>query len=202
MKTIVLVGTTHRYQTQGCKPEDAQAFQRFLLQKCRQYGIKTVAEELNEEALEMTKNGLETTKQKWENKNPEGRLLEDLKWINKALERWEGKSIAQKVAAELFLKEPLFCEPDSKQRELLGIEDSTSLDLACFFDHITPDEAERRKNESWTKRELSWLGCLREVPESEWPVLFICGARHVESFSKLLDENGFDVRCIREDWEP
>ena len=49
-QTIILIGTSHSYQTQACKTEDAQAFQWFLLQKCRQSGIKRLAEELNKEA--------------------------------------------------------------------------------------------------------------------------------------------------------
>lgn len=174
MKTIVLIGTKHPYQTQGCRLEDAQAFQCFVLQKGRQYGIKTVAEELNGQALQMTTEALEETKQRLESKNPEGRLLEDLKWIKKALERWEGKSIPQKVAAELSLKH-LFCDPDGKQRALLGIRDASALEIDCFFDRITFEEAEGRKRESCTKRELPWLERLQEVPKSEWPVLLFVG---------------------------
>ena len=198
---MFLIGTAHPYQTQGCKPEDAETFLCFLLQKCHQYGIKTVAEELNEDALELTKKCLEETKEKWEGKNPKGQILEDLKWIKKVLERWEGKSIPQKVAAKLSLK-PLFCDPGRKQRERLGIEDETALELDCFFDHITSDDAERRISESRTKRELYWLERLQEVPESDWPVLFICGEKHVESFSRLLEDNDFDVNLIEKHWKP
>ena len=203
MKPIYLIGTGHPYQTQGCKPKDAEAFLCFLSQKCHQYSIKTVAEELNEQALEMTKKSLEETKERLESKNPKGRALEDLKWIKKALERWEGKSVAQKVATELSLKEPLFCDPDSKQRELLGIEDTGILEIERQLNRISSDEAKRRTDESWSKRERYWLEQLqKKVAESDYPVLFICGARHVQIFSKLLEENDFNVSCICDDWEP
>lgn len=204
MKAIYLIGTSHPYQTQGCKPEDAEAFLCFLSQKCHQHSIKTVAEELNEQALEMTKKSLEETKTRLESTNPTGRALEDLKWIKKALERWAGKSVAQEVAAELGLKEFLFCEPDSEQRKLLGIEDEKLIELEWYFERrISADEAKRRIRESRTKREHYWLKRLREkVPKSEYPVLFICGAEHVDTFSKLLEENDFNVTCIYKDWEP
>ena len=203
-RKIVLIGTAHPYQTQGCKPEDAEAFLGFLSQKCHQYSIKTVAEELNEQALEMTKKSLEETKERLESKNSKGLALENLKWIKKVLERWEGKSVAQKVAAELGLKELLFCEPDSEQRKLLGIEDERLIELERDFERrISADEAKRRIRESRTKREHYWLKRLREkVPKSEYPVLFICGAEHVDTFSKLLEENDFNVTCICKDWKP
>ena len=204
-QTIILIGTSHSYQTQACKTEDAQAFQWFLLQKCRQSGIKRLAEELNKEALQKDRNALEETKIRLvkESKNPEGPIREDLKWIKKALERWEGKSVAQKVAAELGLKEPLFCDPDSEQRKLLGIEDEKLIELEWDFERrISADEAKRRIRESRTKREHYWLKQLQKnVSESECPVLFICGAEHVNTFSKLLRESGFNVKCICDDWK-
>ncbi|MCY4613324.1 MAG: hypothetical protein OXB94_06870 [Nitrospira sp.] len=50
---IVLIGTSHPYQTaeERCPPQGAQTFQRFLLEACRRYDIRTVAEEMNVEAL-------------------------------------------------------------------------------------------------------------------------------------------------------
>ena len=50
---IGLIGTSHPYQTaeERCPPQGAQAFQRFLSEACRRYGIRTVAAEMNAEAL-------------------------------------------------------------------------------------------------------------------------------------------------------
>lgn len=49
----MLIGTGPPYQTaeERCPPQGAQAFQRFLSEACRRYGIRTVAEEMNAEAL-------------------------------------------------------------------------------------------------------------------------------------------------------
>ncbi len=168
MKTIALIGTNHIYQTQSprCQPEDAQAFQRFLLQVCRQYGIKTVAEELSKQALEMTKEAWEENKKTLERRKGSGAWIE--KDLEKVLKRCEeGMSIPQRVAKELTRKH-LFCDPDGKQRELHGIEDETAIEIERLHHRsISDDEAKRRIHESWTKREHYWLGRLLKVPESE-----------------------------------
>ena len=211
MKTIGLIGTNHIYQTQSirCLPEDAEAFQRFLLKECRQYDIKTVAEELNTQALEMTKKAWEENKKDLERRKENDAWIEEdlegeLKRCKEALE-WhnKGMSIPQRVAAKLSLKH-LFCDPDGKQRQLLGIEAEDVIELDQFFNcSISDDDVKRRKRESRTQRECYWLNRLRqEVPQSEWPILFICGADHVGSFSKILEEEGFIVIRIEDHWKP
>ena len=210
MKTIVLIGTNHIYQARSprCRPEDAQAFQRFLSEECRQHGIQTVAEEMNPQGLEMSKTAWEVNKKDWESENPDAWPDVDIESILKNCEEaleWhkEGMSIPQRVAKELSLK-PLFCDPDGEQRASLEIEYESAIELERDFEHrISAEKADRRIRESRIKREQYWLKRLQEkVPESEYPVLFICGATHVESFSKLLEDNDFDVRCIRDNWEP
>ena len=210
MKTIALIGTNHIYQTQSprCQPEDAQAFQCFLLQACRQYGIKTVAEELSTQALEMTREAWEENKKDLERRKESGAWIEEdlekeLKRCEEAL-KWhtEGMSIPQRAAKELTRKH-LFCDPDGKQRALLEIEDETAIEIERLHHRsISDGEAKRRIRESWTKREHYWLGRLLEVPESEWPVLFICGKEHVERFSTILKQRAFSVTVIRKDWKP
>ena len=67
--TVVLVGTSHIYQTaeERCPLQNAQDFQHFLSEACRQYDIRTVAEEMNAEALaEVGRN--ESTPQRVANK--------------------------------------------------------------------------------------------------------------------------------------
>lgn len=216
-QTIFLIGTKHIYQTQGkqgpewCKPGEGPAFKDFLLKMGRRYRIKTLVEELNRQALKEHREELMKIKKEFEGYKTTGlgmKALEEerkiaLDQMEETIKRWvKDKSIPQEVAKELPCKY-LFCDPDSKQRDLLGIEDADRLDLDCFFEGITSDEAERRKNESWTKRESYWLEQLqKEVSESEYPVLLICGAKHVDTFSKLLEENDFNVTCICKDWEP
>ena len=62
-----------------------------------------------------------------------------------------------------------FCDPDSKERKALGIEE--------------PD---------WGKREQVWLSRIADCKRRR--VLFVCGDNHYDAFAQLLATNGFNVR--------
>ena len=221
-RKIVLIGTDHNYQKLGPPfqledPENirlghAQDFQRYLFEVCPQYGIKTVAEEMNKQALDEAKEKWKTRKKALERKNPRVWLPDDLEGNKAKLKRCEealewhekGMSIPQRVAKELSLK-PLPCDPNRGQRTKLGIFNENDLRIQPFLNSNPPmpeDEIHRQVLEGHRKRERYWLEQLQqEVSESEYPVLFICGAEHVDTFSKLLEENDFNVICICDDWE-
>ena len=210
LRKIVLIGTSHIYQEWRirCQSEDAQAFQRLLMKECRQYGIRTVAEESNEQSLKKTQGLWEERKQCLKERKASGTHSEDLENKLKECEKaltWhkKGMSIPQRVAEELTLKH-LFCEPDNEQRDSRKIKDEMVIEIERDFKRsISAEEADRQIRESRTKREDYWLEQLqRKVAESEYPVLFICGAEHVDTFSKLLEENDFNVTCICKDWKP
>jgi hypothetical protein len=86
------------------------------------------------------------------------------------------KSIASAVASEIGI-EHLFCEPSIQERAQLGITDIAY-----------PSDIEKREN--------FWLEKLKKVKET--PILFILGADHVGSFSKLANNSGFAVSVIEE----
>ena len=199
MKTIALIGTSHAYQRlsllcgpdKRCRLEDIRSFECYLLKVCRQYGIKTVAEEMNEQSLEKAKKSWEKFKKDLEGKNNCNRLRAEI-WARKEEElkrcldalKWhdEGKSTPRRVAVHLSLRHR-YCDPNSNERNEHKID--------C---------------EDHQKRERYWLKQLLRAPkpgerEIEWPVLFICGADHVESFSTLLKEGGYRIERINDDWE-
>jgi hypothetical protein len=62
-----------------------------------------------------------------------------------------------------------FCDPDSKERKALGIEES-----------------------DWGKREQVWLSRIADCKRRR--VLFVCGDNHYDAFAQLLENNGFSVR--------
>ena len=230
MKTIEIIGTAHKYQKLSlcCLLEHAQAFQRFLLEKCPQYGIKTVAEEMNEQALEETrekweshkkvlertdwpkekleryKQALEKDREDWDEHK---KRLEGKEWIKEELMRceealeWhkERMSIPQRVAQELSLKHRL-CDPNMEERGERGIFQEGY--LRATNPSMPEEEIERQFFNGERRREQYWLDRLLTEPKVEWPVLFICGANHVDSFSKILNERGFTVKQIEVDWEP
>jgi hypothetical protein len=69
-----------------------------------------------------------------------------------------------------------FCDPDSKEREALGIE-------------VDP----KKETESdWRKREQVWLSRIAGCKGKR--VLFVCGDDHYDAFAQLLAANGFNVQ--------
>ena len=62
-----------------------------------------------------------------------------------------------------------FCDPDSKERKALGIDES-----------------------DWGKREQVWLSRIADCEHRR--VLFVCGDNHYDAFARLLENNGFNVR--------
>jgi len=62
-----------------------------------------------------------------------------------------------------------FCDPDSRERQALGIEES-----------------------EWSKREQVWLSRIADCKRRR--VLFVCGDNHFDAFAQLLESNGFNVR--------
>jgi hypothetical protein len=62
-----------------------------------------------------------------------------------------------------------FCDPESKERKALGIEES-----------------------DWRKREHVWLSRIADCKRRR--VLFVCGDNHYDAFAQLLESNGFSVQ--------
>lgn len=85
-----------------------------------------------------------------------------------------GKSLACELASELKIRHA-YCDPEKEDRLRLNITAAS-------------------------QRETYWLEKLREF--NIFPVLFILGATHVESFKCLLETHGFDVKILISDWEP
>jgi hypothetical protein len=78
--------------------------------------------------------------------------------------------------------------------------------LGLAHDYSDADEATRKAlsiekgKQADPKRERYWLERLQSFVE--FPVLFILGARHFESFTRLLTQSGFQVFEVVRDWKP
>jgi hypothetical protein len=64
---------------------------------------------------------------------------------------------------------------------------------------ISKAERERRGIKTTADRETHWLSILANV--QDFPVLMICGATHVESFSALLAQSDYEPVTIAKDYE-
>lgn len=92
-----------------------------------------------------------------------------------------------------------FCEPNRREREQLGITSEETLVRArAFLNNKTPEQTEALVLAEFHKREMVWLE--RIVAFDKWPLLFVCGARHVAGFTELLAERGLSVNVIHQDW--
>jgi len=118
-----------------------------------------------------------------------------------------------RTASESAGIEHVFCDPDDIERKKLGIPYHAEIrDMVKKKMGITEkfildaglrsrveEETDRLSRTFWPAREEHWLS--RISGRLHENVLFICGHEHVESFSKLLADRGFDSEVIEPFWE-
>jgi tetratricopeptide (TPR) repeat protein len=171
---LYLTGIDHTVQFQSAiaqlfdEPEERQtkreAFKAHVAEMIDTLGIEILAEEFSEEG-----------KRKPQEKET---ALDD----QSMRARFE-TAVAQcnyETVLEQFSKakgiEHRFCDPDTKEREALGIE-------------VDP----KKETESdWRKRERVWLSRIADCKGRR--VLFVCGDKHYDDSAQLLEDNGFNVR--------
>lgn len=166
MPKIVLIGTSHNYQVDGPNPEIGRQFRHLLRLLCAEYGIKAIAEEMNQAALD---------------------------------ERGATESIACVLAAELKLGHQ-FSDPSPILRKELAVRSENEIKTDGFLYNWADEHIDAEVRKSHDIRERYWLNQLLIL--NSWPLLFICGANHVEPFLALLRKNDFEVIAPFFDWEP
>lgn len=94
------------------------------------------------------------------------------------------------------------CDPGRAERRNLGIRQENEIRRDTFFSESKPSDAEMtaEREGAFRARERYWLEQLGTF--SPRPVLFVCGASHVESFCNLLKAEGDSVEVAAYDWEP
>ena len=170
---IYLVGVEHiksQWQYQNGSNENAvAAFTNSLRRHIKRFDIAVIAEELSGECLE---------------------------------QQGVSRSTAQTVAQEFHIKH-VFCEPSAMERKDLGILSPEEISGQLFpnkpYWQIPEDSPEQQQiNEEirklFSKREEFWLTKIKHLRKEN--VIFICGKSHVESFSNLLEQNGFEISIL------
>ena len=176
-RKVYILGTSHVYQRNddSCSACSIDAFKMYIKKVCDEYGIKAIGEEMSRSALE---------------------------------DYDRTKSIPEIFAHEHGLKHK-HCDPDREEQERLGIKRSGFYTQTKKFPEIlqpekiknlTQEEADELEWKEDLKREPSWLCNILEL--NLWPLLFICGPKHVESFRKLLIAASFNVKIVNSNWEP
>lgn len=83
-------------------------------------------------------------------------------------------STAQKVSRELKIQHR-FCDPNLQERHRLCIG-----------------------KDNFHQRELYWLDCIRDKRNED--IIFICGNDHLESFTSILRQEGFQSKVHSKEW--
>jgi len=109
------------------------------------------------------------------------------------------KSICEILANELGFRHCL-CDPDKVARQALGIRQKNDIRLEGFRNDWELKATQKRVLEEYRKREEIWLSQVEEF--QDYPVLFVCGANHVKSFSSLLRSKGIRLKVLSKDWAP
>jgi hypothetical protein len=113
-------------------------------------------------------------------------------------------SSCKQVADKLGLPH-LYCDPESDEREQLRIREQDDIRIDGFFSGQSQDVIDEKIQQELDKRRIVWQKKLCNYMRSrsiEYPVLFICGARHALPFRDLLIEKGITCEVAIEDWPP
>ncbi len=119
-------------------------------------------------------------------------------WVK---QRKREESVCLQEARSLKLRHRYF-DPDTLERKRLGIRCRADVYQELWIecgDQNPPKEtlhaAYRKEDE---KRERCWLEEFRSL--NVWPVVFVCGAYHVEWFRPLLESEGLSCKVIVSRW--
>ncbi len=108
------------------------------------------------------------------------------------------RSVLQQEAAALGLPH-CFCEPSRDERVALGVQQENDLRVQAWMNGWSETDIQRRMLDEFRKRETVW--CDRLLKLDAWPVLMVCGANHVPSFSALLAERDMVGEVLERCWE-
>lgn len=117
-------------------------------------------------------------------------LLEFESYLEKIAKERDIEVIAEEFNESALKKSKTETCSARKVAQALGIEHR--------FVDPTHEERTLLKIENDNQREREWLNRLQDL--SERNVLFICGNSHLQSFSQLLTEKGFEVRILSDKW--
>ena len=91
-----------------------------------------------------------------------------------------------------------YCDPDNAQRKTLNIRGKQDIAWEGFCCNWSEERIEQEVTASHSIRERHWLAQLLEL--DSWPVLFVCGEDHIDSFSLVLKNEGLHVDVVARDW--
>ena len=173
MKTVVLVGTNHKFQrpVDGSNADGIAQFRSTIMDICLRHKIAAIAEEMSLHALQ-EKNVAESVAQQ----------------------------VCTLLGVHHQLSDP---SPEERYKLCIRQDNDIRAEHMLdewTREEIEADVLLRGSTPSDRIREQFWLRKIQEL--DVWPLLFICGANHFASFAALLRANHVDVFEAHLDWEP
>jgi hypothetical protein len=114
-------------------------------------------------------------------------------------QRQATESICKQIADKQSIRHR-YCDPDMAMRRCHGIEDEYAICYETKKFGYAREEGQRRIKRARDRREQYWL--CRVLALRCWPILFICGAEHVDSFAEKAIRGGRSVQILFPDWAP
>lgn len=93
-----------------------------------------------------------------------------------------------------------YCDLNGAQRKAAGVRGVNDTKFEGIINNWSPEKTQQEIRVSQAIRERHWMKELLDF--NNWPVLFICGADHVEPFQQLLQESGLSAEVAASDWAP
>ena len=173
MRTVVLVGTHHKFQrpVNGPHAAEIESFRNTIRELCFLQKVHAIAEEMSLHALQ-EKGVTESVAQQ---------LCAELGL------RHQLSDPSPEEKRELGIRQ----DNNIKTEGWLNNWTPEQIDAAVL--KYGNDASDRI-------REQEWLTRIQEL--DVWPLLFICGADHFTPFAALLREAGMTVIEAHQDWEP
>ena len=173
MQTVVLVGTSHKFQrpVNGPHADGIAQFRILIRDLCLQHDLAAIAEEMNLHAL-----------QEWNVTQSVAQQVCNLLGL-----RHQFSDPSPEERYKLGIRQ------DNDIRAEHVFDEWTQ-------EQIEADVLARGSVPSDRIREQFWLRKIREL--DEWPLLFICGANHFTAFAALLRASHIEIVEVHPDWEP
>lgn len=180
MTDIFIFGTSHHYQCgdNTCTGLDISIFESELRNICTLNNIQRIAEEMTEH----------------------GRAHYSVQ-----------ETIGARLARELKI-EHHDVDLEDGEKELLSFSDTARITFGEVSDCLNLEDKffsgmkilkHEVRERIWVTRICAYRTCREETYEiGKWPVLFICGADHVNSIAQIISFIGIDQKILHKDYKP
>lgn len=170
MKVATVIGTNHGIQRGEYLKEE---FKSYLIDLCEKNGIKTVAEEINDNADFVVAKC----------------VCHDIGIDHKIVDPNPAEYVELGIRKHHVIK----CEI----MNLYELKSGHSIDDGTHPEALSEFKL-RIRDQHNHPREVEWLKRIQE--HNKWPVLVICGSDHFESFCNLLSGNDISVIFGESNW--